>query len=120
MINWKRVDYAIFNHNLHHYDLENDCAYNADETLTTAHNDRAILIDAVNQFRPRPFDPDDRMTWPEMETEVLVRFDFGWKIAKLCYTAITKGPIWKTDKERWDYTAGIEWKPLPPVGKESK
>jgi hypothetical protein len=83
-----------------------------------AHEQRGDLLELIAQFRPHPFDPDDRMTWPEMETEVLVRFDFGWKIAKLCYTAITKGPIWKTDKERWDYTAGIEWQPLPPVGKE--
>jgi hypothetical protein len=109
MINWDEVD-----------EIKQRLLQRAKYGITCADDDLYQLLKFLDQFRPRPFDPDDRMTWPEMETEVLTRFGFGWKVAKLCYTVTAKNPIWKTDNEKLDYAAGIEWQPLPPVGKEGE
>lgn len=123
MINWERIDYAIFNHNLHHYDLENDCAYNADEVLTTAHNDRAVLIDVVNQFRPHPFDPDDRGTWPEELKDVLAWNDRGLvKIIRI--DSNLGGTGWLETqgefKEQWYSLRTFKWWMNLPETEESK
>ena len=112
MINWDEID-----------DLNKNVEWYAKHPITSRRDlaDKLKqLLGFLNQFRPRSFNPDDRMTWPEMETEVLVRFDFGWRIAKLCYSVMFRNPAWKTDNEKLDYTAGIEWQPLPPIDKEEQ
>ena len=121
MINWDEVDKISQQHGKLNLHLAYGDKINCYASLEEAHIHRGDLLEFVNQFRPHPFDPDDLMTCPEMETEVLVNLKcLGWKIAKLCYSVMFKNPAWKTDNKKLDYTAGIEWQPLPPIGKEGE
>ena len=89
-----------------------------EEDIVICNLDRGRLIYLLNKFRPRPFDPEDRGTWPEAGKFVFFKDNIG-----IWYCGFIGDLGTWYDQHNFPLNNSMIvtlWQPLPPVGKEGE
>jgi hypothetical protein len=94
----------------------------AEEDIVICNLDRGRLIYLLNQFRPHPFDPEDRETWPPFNEELIINYKGGTRDLAVITCCVGKQfEIKSFGMNVGRFLGSIKsWQPLPPVGKEGK
>jgi len=125
MINWNEAD--IFKKRYESF-CKKEMEDLTEEDIVICNLDRGRLIYLLNKFRPRPFDPEDRGTWPPLEQRVLIEVQ-GYKYPVVAFLRERERDEiqWLSEYCLIDNTVShriilkvLWWQPLPPVGKEGK
>lgn len=112
MINWNEVDemkerYESYCAKVRHL---SELEPLSEPEAITINLDHGRLIHLLNQFRPHPFDPEDRGTWPEIGEWVLVEWGAGFDVWKIGPHDIIDELIWWTrSRDRYQLKAVKTW-----------
>jgi len=102
--------------------MSEDTFNDEQQDFVVSNMDRGRLLVLLDQFLPRPFDPEDRGTWPPFNEELIINYKGGTRDLAVITCCVGKQfQIKSFGMNVGRFLGSIKsWQPLPPVGKEGE